>query len=261
MFFARIAILAAMVISPLDLATAVAVAFTGGLEGDVSSSSSELMRQAALSNMITESAVEHVKQRRDAVHRCHQPTAEFGPGPPVEDCKAAIKQLQAVKEDIVVQLVEGCYQVTSGNCTGSVCPQRVGTSTISPSLAAQYMADSIMAGCIANGLRGCCYTYVHMQQPRDADMFEDFCKDKLPDDEIYVPPHHQPINPEDEDDVVPDQHAAFGIQKATQRSKEPAWKDLGLAELMGKGPTTEKAGETSRGGSRAPMKRYNGLPR
>ena len=26
----------------------------------------------------------------------------------------------------------------------------------------------------------------------------------LPD--IYVPPHHQPINPEDEDDVIPDQH-------------------------------------------------------
>ncbi|KAI1165258.1 Apc13p protein-domain-containing protein [Nemania serpens] len=75
-----------------------------------------------------------------------------------------------------------------------------------------------------------------MQRPRDADLFEDFSKDKLPDDDIYVPPHHQPINPEDEDDVVPDQHAAFGIQKATQRNKEPAWKDLNLAGLMKKGP-------------------------
>ncbi|EON99178.1 putative apc13 domain-containing protein [Phaeoacremonium minimum UCRPA7] len=75
-----------------------------------------------------------------------------------------------------------------------------------------------------------------MQRPRDADLFEDFCKDKLPADDIYVPPQHQPINPEDEDDVVPDQHAAFGIQKATQRTKEPAWKDLGLGELMRKGP-------------------------
>ncbi|EHK99952.1 hypothetical protein M7I_4033 [Glarea lozoyensis 74030] len=54
------------------------------------------------------------------------------------------------------------------------------------------------------------YTYIHFNRARDADLFEDFCKDKLPDDEIYVPPHNQPINPEDEDDVVPDQHAATG---------------------------------------------------
>ncbi|KAM7206513.1 Apc13p domain containing protein [Naviculisporaceae sp. PSN 640] len=80
------------------------------------------------------------------------------------------------------------------------------------------------------------YTYIHMHSPRDVDFFEDFCKDKLPTDDIYVPPHLQPINPEDEDDVVPDQHAAFGIQKATMKSREAAWKDLGLAELMRKGP-------------------------
>ena len=43
-------------------------------------------------------------------------------------------------------------------------------------------------------------TYIHLSRPRIADLFEDFCRDKLPDDEIYVPPHHQPINPEDEDD-------------------------------------------------------------
>jgi len=86
------------------------------------------------------------------------------------------------------------------------------------------------------------YTYIHFNRPRDADLFEDFCKDKLPDDEIYVPPHNQPINPEDEDDVVPDQHAAFGIQRATQKVKEAAWKDLGLGELMKKGPGVEKGG-------------------
>ncbi|OAA45363.1 Apc13 domain protein [Cordyceps fumosorosea ARSEF 2679] len=80
------------------------------------------------------------------------------------------------------------------------------------------------------------FTYVHMHRAADADLFDDFCRDKLPDDEIYVPPQHQPINPEDEDDVVPDQHAAFGIQRATQRVNEPAWKDLGLASLMDKGP-------------------------
>jgi hypothetical protein len=56
-----------------------------------------------------------------------------------------------------------------------------------------------------------------------------------------VPPHNQPINPEDEDDVVPDQHAAFGIQRATQKVKEPAWKDLGLADLMKKGLDGKKA--------------------
>ncbi|KIN04222.1 hypothetical protein OIDMADRAFT_18250 [Oidiodendron maius Zn] len=83
------------------------------------------------------------------------------------------------------------------------------------------------------------YTYVHFNRSRNADLLEDFCKDKLPDDEIYVPPHHQPVNPEDEDDVVPDQHAAFGIQRATQKTKEPAWKDLGLSELMKRGPSTK----------------------
>jgi hypothetical protein len=80
-------------------------------------------------------------------------------------------------------------------------------------------------------------THIHMREQRHADLFEDFCKDKLPDDEIYVPPQHQPINPEDEDDVVPDQHAAFGIQRATQKATGTAWKDLGLGDLMKKGPS------------------------
>ncbi|KAF4120679.1 Apc13p protein [Geosmithia morbida] len=76
-----------------------------------------------------------------------------------------------------------------------------------------------------------------MTEQRHADLADDFCKDKLPRDDIYVAPQHQPVNPEDEDDVVPDQHAAFGIQRATQKSKEPVWKDLGLAELMRRGPS------------------------
>ncbi|QUC22420.1 uncharacterized protein UV8b_06661 [Ustilaginoidea virens] len=79
-------------------------------------------------------------------------------------------------------------------------------------------------------------TQIHMHRASDADLFEDFCKDKLPCDDIYVAPQHQPINPEDEDDVVPDQHAAFGIQRATQKVREPAWRDLGLGALMTKGP-------------------------
>jgi hypothetical protein len=96
------------------------------------------------------------------------------------------------------------------------------------------------------------YTYIHFTRSRDADLFEDFCKDKLPDDEIYVPPHNQPINPEDEDDVVPDQHAAFGIQRATQKVKESAWKDLGLADLMKKGPEKKE---------RTGMRGMSSLPR
>ncbi|KAF3804404.1 hypothetical protein GCG54_00000757 [Colletotrichum gloeosporioides] len=95
------------------------------------------------------------------------------------------------------------------------------------------------------------HTYVHMHRARDADLFEDFCKDRLPDDEVHVPPQHQPINPEDEDDVVPDQHAAFGITKATQRQKEAAWKDLGLSGLMNRGPPIVK-GKGAAGGSRMP---------
>lgn len=51
-----------------------------------------------------------------------------------------------------------------------------------------------------------------------------------------MPPQHQPINPEDEDDVVPDQHAAFGITRATQKQTDPVWRDLGLEELMRRRP-------------------------
>lgn len=80
------------------------------------------------------------------------------------------------------------------------------------------------------------FTSLHLHRARDADLLEAFAKDRLPADDIYVPAHHQPVNPEDEDDVVPDQHAAFGIQKATALRREPAWRDFGLAELMAKGP-------------------------
>ena len=74
---------------------------------------------------------------------------------------------------------------------------------------------------------------------------------KLPAESIYVPLQHQPINPDDEDDVVPDQHAAFGIQRATQKAREPAWRDLGLESLMnGTGRGNGIGGVGSGGGSR-----------
>jgi hypothetical protein len=57
----------------------------------------------------------------------------------------------------------------------------------------------------------------------------------LPIEDIYVPPQHQPPNPEDEDDVVPDQHAAFGITRAMERRRETVWRDLGLEGLVASG--------------------------
>ncbi|KAA8652664.1 Apc13 domain protein [Aspergillus tanneri] len=54
----------------------------------------------------------------------------------------------------------------------------------------------------------------------------------LPIEDIYVAPQYQPPNPEDEDDVVPDQHAAFGIARAMERRREAVWRDLGLEGLV-----------------------------
>ncbi|KAI8316869.1 Anaphase-promoting complex subunit 13 [Colletotrichum sp. SAR11_59] len=126
------------------------------------------------------------------------------------------------------------------------------TETHSSSLVEEYpFAERLTCPPSPNQNKDASHTYVHMHRARDADLFEDFCKDRLPDDEVYVPPQHQPINPEDEDDVVPDQHAAFGITKATQRQKEAAWKDLGLSGLMNRGPPIVK-GKGVAGGSRMP---------
>ncbi|PGH27688.1 hypothetical protein AJ80_00703 [Polytolypa hystricis UAMH7299] len=71
----------------------------------------------------------------------------------------------------------------------------------------------------------------------------------LPIEDIYVSPQHQPVNPEDEDDVVPDQHAAFGIARAMDRRREVVWRDLGLEELMG-GVRIGRAGGGGGGGGR-----------
>ncbi|KIW00063.1 uncharacterized protein PV09_08407 [Verruconis gallopava] len=79
------------------------------------------------------------------------------------------------------------------------------------------------------------HTYLHLHFSHHAELLEDFTHPStshLGPDEIYLAPQHQPLNPEDEDDVVPDMHAAFGIQRATQKQKEPSWRDLGLVELM-----------------------------
>ncbi|BCR88762.1 Apc13 domain protein [Aspergillus chevalieri] len=108
-------------------------------------------------------------------------------------------------------------------------------------------------------------TNLHMHHPRLADFFEDFTRPHtsptstshnpqshthnnttvtygsssptlvpsfLPIEEIYVLPQYQPPNPEDEDDVVPDQHAAFGITRAMERRREAVWRDLGMEGIV-----------------------------
>ena len=44
--------------------------------------------------------------------------------------------------------------------------------------------------------------------------------------------------------MVPEQHAAFGIQRATLRAlgREPAWRDLGVGGLMMAGPPASGGG-------------------
>ncbi|KAK4142453.1 uncharacterized protein C8A04DRAFT_38250 [Dichotomopilus funicola] len=129
-----------------------------------------------------------------------------------------------------------------------------------------HPARSARAPISANMNKDGCFTHVHMHKSMHADLFEEFCKDKLPHDDIYVPPDLQPINPEEEDDVVPDQHAAYGVQKATQKAREPAWKDLGLSELLARGPTAGSVpkrlpGGRRRGGGAGTGSQYQGLPR
>lgn len=83
----------------------------------------------------------------------------------------------------------------------------------------------------------------------------------LPFEEIHLPPHLMPLNPEDEDDVVPDMHAAFGITRALGQNgvgggpdgavggsagagaqREPVWRDLGLERLVENGPVVGAGG-------------------
>ncbi|KAL2162993.1 hypothetical protein VTH06DRAFT_6829 [Thermothelomyces fergusii] len=126
--------------------------------------------------------------------------------------------------------------------------------------------DSLSRATIASTMnKDGCFTYVHMHHSQHGDLLEEFCKDRLPKDDVFVPPDLQPVNPEEEDDVVPDQHAAYGVQKATQKAREPAWKDLGLSELMARGPPAHgvlpkrRPGGRQRGGGGTIQ--YQGLPR
>lgn len=76
----------------------------------------------------------------------------------------------------------------------------------------------------------------------------------LPIEDIYLQQQYQPPNPEDEDDVVPHQHAVFGITRAMERRHEAVWRDLGLEALVngqghgGGGTVAGNAGATGTGG-------------
>lgn len=60
-------------------------------------------------------------------------------------------------------------------------------------------------------------------------------------------PQYQPPNPEDEDDVVPDQHAAFGITRAMERRREAVWRDLGMEGLVSGENMGSGSGSNGRG--------------
>ncbi|ETI21489.1 hypothetical protein G647_07836 [Cladophialophora carrionii CBS 160.54] len=93
----------------------------------------------------------------------------------------------------------------------------------------------------------------------------------LPFEEIALPLHLMPINPEDEDDVVPDMHAAFGINRAlNQTSAAPGVMVAGAASAVAGGVggsggamgSGEPTGEASHAGvMREPIWRDLGLDR
>ncbi|KAJ9604315.1 hypothetical protein H2200_011149 [Cladophialophora chaetospira] len=91
----------------------------------------------------------------------------------------------------------------------------------------------------------------------------------LPFEEITLPQHLMPTNPEDEDDVVPDMHAAFGINRALNQNSAAAGVIMsgagsaaaggvgGSGGAMGSG---EPTGEASHAGvTREPIWRDLGL--
>lgn len=102
------------------------------------------------------------------------------------------------------------------------------------------------------------HTHLHLHLSSHSTLHEDFTRGgPLAPDEIYLAPEFQPLNPEDEEDIVPAMHAAFGIQRAAAQRGGEGWRDLGLEKLLeGKLEGKEKglggkgAGAKMNGGSR-----------
>ncbi|KAI1092343.1 hypothetical protein F5B19DRAFT_492585 [Rostrohypoxylon terebratum] len=157
MVLVRTSVLAMAVAGLFDLAGTAAIVPAYDHEIQISASTHKCPpAQAPRADMIPDFNAEHTSKRQNqgVVHRCYKPSPINDPTPSAEDCQGAITKLQAAQDDIVVKLVEGCFQIWNNNCTASVCPQKDGTSIISPSVAAQFMIDSVMPECISNGLRG-----------------------------------------------------------------------------------------------------------
>jgi hypothetical protein len=70
----------------------------------------------------------------------------------------------------------------------------------------------------------------------------------LPYESIPLPPELEPLNPEDEDGVVPDMHAAFGIMRALGGTGDGTGASAGAAVNGISGPGGGGVGEESRAG-------------
>lgn len=81
------------------------------------------------------------------------------------------------------------------------------------------------------------HTHLHLRLSSHSTHLEEYTRGgPLAPDEIYLPDQHQPLNPEDEEDVVPAMHAAFGITRAAMmragKGEGEVWRDLGLERLL-----------------------------
>lgn len=81
-------------------------------------------------------------------------------------------------------------------------------------------------------------SHIHLSQSRISLFFDEWNKCKLEFDDILIAPEHEPINPEDNDDIIPDQHASFGLAKSHQNNNRSHWKDLQTKELLFQGPNS-----------------------
>jgi hypothetical protein len=73
-------------------------------------------------------------------------------------------------------------------------------------------------------------SHIHID-PRIALYFEEWTKSKPDFDDILVPPEHQPLSPDDDDSINPDQGSSLLIGSSVKKPKLSAWDHLGLREL------------------------------
>ncbi|KAJ1329441.1 Pathogen effector [Microdochium nivale] len=86
--------------------------------------------------------------------RCRESNSKEIESPLVEDCLDVIAQYKTTPGEVTIAWTSGCYKITSGTCTGSICPQKMTPMVIAPALLAQYFEDPILEQCISNGYHG-----------------------------------------------------------------------------------------------------------